>query len=183
MSLKRENQIGGDNMKPEIEKKFLLKKFPKELMGKGKDLKLISIQKIDQTYIGISKDDEIRVRRLYDLKEKKESFTYTFKRDQGEFRLEEESEITKALYKSITGNPKLLPLHKKRTTLKMGNVLIEIDEYKEFDLIVAEVEFESLDDMHDFIPPKWFGKEITREKKYSNKTMWKQIQKKEGKKK
>lgn len=167
-------------MKPEIERKFLVKKFPKDLIKSGV-LRVISVQKINQTYIGIGKDDELRVRKLVDCDTKEETFTYTFKKGKGENRLEAESEISKRLYQTILGQKKMLPLNKKRTTARMGNVIIEIDEYTGSDLIVAEVEFGSVEEMNSFVPPEWCRKDVSSVKKYSNKNLWAQAQKKKKK--
>ena len=35
-------------------------------------------------------------------------------------------------------------------------------------LIVAEIEFDSVEKAEGFQPPKWFGKDITSDKRYKN---------------
>ena len=37
--------------------------------------------------------------------------------------------------------------------------------------MIVEVEFASEEDTHEFIPPEWFGKDVTFDKRYANKNM------------
>ncbi|KHF33629.1 hypothetical protein CM49_04178 [Paenibacillus sp. P1XP2] len=69
-----------------------------------------------------------------------------------------------------------VPLIKKRTTAAWGNRLIEIDEYEQIELRVLEVEFASVSEAERFVPPAWFGRDISSDKRYSNKKVWKQLQ-------
>ena len=52
---------------------------------------------------------------------------------------------------------------KKRFFFPLNNYTCEIDVYLDDMLgyVRAEVEFETLEEMEDFVPPDWFGKEIT----------------------
>ncbi len=48
--------------------------------------------------------------------------------------------------------------------------MIEIDVYrgKHSGLVVAEVEFPDLATCREFKPPRWFGREVTSQNRYSN---------------
>jgi CYTH domain-containing protein len=52
----------------------------------------------------------------------------------------------------------------------------EIDEYKQVELTVVEVEFPDLDASERFVPPAWFGRELGQEEEYRNKTLWLKLQ-------
>ncbi|MFD1909647.1 hypothetical protein ACFSQ7_45365 [Paenibacillus rhizoplanae] len=41
---------------------------------------------------------------------------------------------------------------------------------------MLEVEFDSLEEAEGFVAPEWFGLDVSTEKKYSNKTVWKELQ-------
>lgn len=167
----------------EIERKFLLERFPKKIIEKG-NIQKVSVERIKQSYIAITKDEEVRIRHITNLFPKNESapkdkFVLTVKKDiESGYRVENEIEISKEIYNKLLKSSGFKPLVKKRTTLEMDDYLLEIDEYRDFNTIVVEVEFRNLIEMKNFIAPEWFGKEITGKKKYSNKTMWRKIQKK-----
>lgn len=55
---------------------------------------------------------------------------------------------------------------------------MEIDLYTQLELTVLEVEFDSLEEAESFAAPDWFGEDVSVEKQYSNKTVWKQLQNK-----
>lgn len=61
-------------------------------------------------------------------------------------------------------------LEKTRTRMPFGALTIEVDRYADrlAALIVAEVEFQSLDDAKAFRPPAWFSREVTGDRRYSN---------------
>ena len=41
--------------------------------------------------------------------------------------------------------------------------------------LLVEVEFNSIEDANSFIPPEWFGEDVTYDKKYHNSNMSKEI--------
>ena len=61
-------------------------------------------------------------------------------------------------------------LRKTRYEIPWKNLKIEIDIYhgRNHGLVVAEVEFPNHASCRRFKPPRWFGREITGEKRYSN---------------
>ncbi|MNW64372.1 hypothetical protein D3C74_426510 [compost metagenome] len=71
---------------------------------------------------------------------------------------------------------KAVPLVKTRITGIWNGTTVEIDLYTQLELAVLEVEFDSLEAAESFVAPEWFGKDVSVEKKYSNKTVWKELQ-------
>lgn len=54
-----------------------------------------------------------------------------------------------------------------------GNLTAEVDVFKGYleGLYFAEVEFESEEEAERFVPPEWFGKDVTFDKRYTNKNL------------
>ncbi|WP_136608670.1 CYTH domain-containing protein [Paenibacillus dokdonensis] len=159
----------------EIERKFLLPEYPEALIQEN----VIQIKKeqlIEQTYLAMAGDQELRVRKIKDLTHDQLEFTHTFKKGHGIAREEVEYSISEGLYEQMVTKHQAIPLIKKRTTAVWGDTVIEIDDYKQIRLMVLEVEFDSVEEAESFIPPEWFGKDISTEKQYSNKKVWKELQ-------
>lgn len=159
----------------EIERKFLLPEYPKSLIEEG-ILTLIKEQVIDQTYLALDKDQELRVRRIKDLSTGDISYTHTFKRGFGLAREEVEYPISDGIYEQMIHSRGAIPLVKKRTTLKWNDAVLEIDDYHQIKLMVLEIEFDSEEEATSFVPPAWFGQDISTDKQYSNKKVWRDLQ-------
>lgn len=162
-------------MPMEIERKYLLEIAPQQLI----DDSVIDAQsehRIEQTYIAMDVDQELRVRRIKDIATGEYSYTHTFKNGVGLAREEVEYEITQVIYDQVMNAFGFVPLTKNRITAKYNETIVEIDIYDQVDFVVVEVEFESMEDANVFVPPTWFGEEISFNKKYSNKAVWKQLQ-------
>lgn len=157
-------------MGTEIEKKYLLPAFPEALL-QTKELTLISKKHIYQTYLAFSDKEEIRVRQLIDY-EGNSTFTHTFKSGHGLVRQEIEYNISEEVYRQLLANTQLVPLEKIRTTVEQQGFHYEIDEYKQIDLLVVEVEFADESAAHSFQPPSWFGRELGQEEEFRNKSLW-----------
>lgn len=159
----------------EIERKFLLAEFPKAFLEDG-SLVLVKEQVIDQTYLALDKDQELRVRRIKDLATGDISYTHTFKRGFGLAREEVEYPISAGIYEQMIHSRGAIPLVKKRTTVKWNDHMLEIDDYHQIKLLVLEVEFGSEEEATSFEPPEWFGQDISTDKQYSNKKVWRDLQ-------
>lgn len=164
-------------MSMEIELKFLLPEYPEQLIESG-ELKVITRHSIDQTYLAIEDGQELRVRKITDLDSGEVTFTHTFKDGKGISRKEIEYDISEGLYNQMIEAVKAVPLVKTRTTAVWNGITVEIDVYTQLQLTVIEVEFNSLEEAKSFNAPEWFGQDVSVEKKYSNKTVWKELQKK-----
>lgn len=61
-------------------------------------------------------------------------------------------------------------IKKVRFFLPLGAHMAELDVFYGSlgGLIMAEVEFDSIEECDAFVPPKWFGREVTDDKRYTN---------------
>ncbi|MHA7966402.1 CYTH domain-containing protein [Paenibacillus sp. CAU 1782] len=159
----------------EIERKFLLAERPEALIQEGK-IKVLHTQNIWQTYLAIDDTQELRVRKLKNEDTGAVSYTHTFKNGNGVQREEIEYEITEGIYEQVVKAFGFVPLTKSRITADWDGRTIEIDVYDQIHLSVLEVEFQSLEEANTFEAPLWFGEDISTQKQYSNKTVWKKLQ-------
>ncbi|QCT02974.1 adenylate cyclase [Paenibacillus algicola] len=166
-------------MHMEIEKKFLLDQDPEELIRDG-SLQPRRKQCIEQTYLALDGDQELRVRKLEDLQTGLLEYTHTFKRGWGIAREEVEIAISEGLYEQVIEAHQAIPLIKTRLTAVWNGQVVEIDEYTQLQLRVIEVEFSSLEEAERFEPPVWFGPDISQDKQYSNKKVWRELQNKKS---
>ncbi len=155
----------------EIERKFLISALPNDIINN------CDRAEIEQSYLdyGLEKLPERRIRKI--TQNGTSEYFYTEKSSGDLFREEEEYEISQYSYqrlKELTISP---TIEKTRYYLHTDEILIEIDVYGGAlsDLTVAEIEFSSPLEAQKFMPPKWFGKEITYDKKYKNKNLSKLI--------
>ncbi len=142
----------------EIERKYLVKKIPFELDSFEK-------HEIIQCYLNpIQKGVERRTRK------KNGKYFYTEKSFGNLVREEFEKEISENEFLNLLKEQINYTINKDRYHIPFNNLLIELDVYKDQlqGLITADVEFNSVKESEDFIPPIWFSEEITYEKKYKN---------------
>jgi CYTH domain-containing protein len=161
-------------MSAEIERKFLLPAFPSTELEQ-QTITFVSKQYIYQTYLAFSEDQEIRVRKLVD-KDGLSHYTHTFKSGHGLVREEIEYAISEEVYSQLLARSGLIPLEKVRTKVHHKGILLEIDEYKQINLIVVEVEFPEVAAAEFFEVPSWFGRELGQEEEFRNKTLWVKLQ-------
>jgi CYTH domain-containing protein len=143
----------------EIERKFLVKTLPENLENYNND-------DIIQGYISFK--PEIRVRK------RGEKYYYTEKGEGTLFREETEKEITEAEFSRFFEKCNGVYLEKTRYLIPLENNLVaELDIYKGklSHLKVIEVEFSNLEHANGFIPPEWFGEEITEKTEFRNKNL------------
>lgn len=162
-------------MAVEIERKYLLGEYPAALIENGA-LIVEKEQQIEQTYLALDGDQELRVRKIIDMRTGAVEFTHTFKKGWGLAREEVEYSISEGLYDQVVTAHGAIPLTKRRVTARWGERIVEIDDYSQIELLVLEVEFPSLEDAEAFVPPAWFGRDISMEKQYSNKKVWRDLQ-------
>ena len=141
----------------EIERKWLVSEIP--------DLSGCKSARIVQGYLAVAADaTEVRLRK------KGRRYFETVKRGMGLRRREREVTITQKQFDSLWPATRGRRLEKVRYTLKWKTKKIEVDIYEKHlnGLVVAEVEFKSRKDAAAFSPPDWFGKDVTRDKRYKN---------------
>jgi len=151
-------------MKREIERKFLVK---------GKEYRRLATDKsrIRQAYLDFCPDLTVRVRQ----KDDKAFLTLKSKsRDGGLSRWEWEKEISLAeadqlMQKMAKGHV----VDKIRYYVPWHGKIIEVDEFlsPRQGLVMAEIEWESEEEMKNFPLPDWLGEEVTGRREYYNSYM------------
>ena len=142
----------------EIERKYLIldlpdqfENFPKKELTQGYlcTSPVVRIRKEDDQYFLTYKNGGMMSREEYNLPLDAESFEHL---------------ITKA-------DPVII--RKTRHLIPLDPYLIELDEFHDdFEgLLMAEVEFPSEEEANAFVPPAWFGEEVTFDKRYHNNYM------------
>ena len=152
----------------EIERKFLIKSLPRDILSD------CEFAKIEQSYLDFGEDGEPerRIRKL--TKNGSSEYFYTEKGSGDLCREEEEYEISEYSYLRLKDLTISSVVEKTRYYLSLSTALTaEIDVYSGSleGIRVAEVEFSSLEESESFTPPEWFGEEITYDKKYKNKNL------------
>lgn len=143
----------------EIERKYLVKKLPQNLeqfpcrqiaQGYLNTDPVVRIRRSDDTYTLTYKGKGLMVREEYNLPLNAEAFTHLKEKIDGIL-------IEKRRY--------LIPFADKYT------IELDIFEGKLAPLQLAEVEFESEEDANAFVPPAWFGEDVTFSNEYHNSTL------------
>lgn len=145
----------------EIERKFLVTHLPSEL-------ERLDGVRIDQGYLVVGEDgSEARVRRAG------ATLTLTVKRGGGLVRSEHEVELTEEQFETLWPTTEGRRVQKVRRAAGDGPVVVELDVYSGSlaGLIVAEVEFPSVEAAGAFQPPDWFGPEVTDDARYKNRAL------------
>lgn len=146
----------------EIERKYLIHQIPFSL-------KVYEVHRIEQAYL--CTEPVIRIRR------EDSNFYITYKskglmiREEHNLPLTEESYhhlLKKADGNIITKNRYKIPYNNMN-----GSYTIELDIFSDiFDgLMLAEVEFTTEEEALAFVPPDWFGEDVTFSSEYHNSTL------------
>ena len=141
-------------MGKEIERKFLVKEIP--------DLNAYPYKCLEQGYLSVN--PVVRVRKeddTYYLTYKGKGF---LEREEYNLPLYEES------YNHLVAKTDGKIIRKKRYLIPYESHTIELDifEGELAPLILAEVEFETGEEATSFVPPSWFGEDVTGNKNYTN---------------
>lgn len=120
---------------------------------------------IEQGYIGGASG--ARLRR--ELKDGVMTFTQTRKTGEGVSRQEEEIEISVPTFADMWENVEC-SLRKSRYYIPWKNVVVELNIFHGIlsGYVQIEVEFNSHEEAMAFIPPEWFGLEVTLDKRHGN---------------
>lgn len=143
----------------EIERKYLIEKLPENIneykyltieQGYLNTSPVVRVRRQDDEYYLTYKGKGMMVREEYNLPLNKQAYEHL---------------ITKADGNVISKKRYLIPLDGKHT--------IELDVFMgRFEgLLLAEVEFESVEDANSFTPPEWFGPDVTNNPVYHNSVM------------
>ena len=140
----------------EIERKYLLRFVPEE----ARDGRRIDIA---QGYLPGNRLHE-RVRRVvvqHGSGRKEVRFYRTVKLGEGVTRTEIEEETTEAMFLALWALTRRRRLRKRRFEIEVDGRTWQIDDFKNRDLVLAEIELESEDD--DVTFPEWLAPAVQRE--------------------
>lgn len=135
----------------EIERKFLLRALPDEVLR-------VVPQKIEQGYIPGTTLIE-RLRRTVDAKGTR--YFRTVKLGKGAVRVEIEEETTEKIFKTMWPLTRGRRVLKNRFAVRVGKHVWEIDDFRDRQLVLAEVELSS--SRERVILPDWLKSELERE--------------------
>lgn len=144
----------------EIEKKYLIQNPPFEITS-------YPFHRIEQAYLCTS--PVIRIRR-------QDAEYYLTYKGSGLMAHEEYNlPLTKESYSHLLAKADGNIISKKRYLIPIENstLTIELDVFEGVfsPLVMAEVEFSSLEEAASFTPPEWFGEDVTMNTNYHNSTM------------
>lgn len=142
----------------EIERKYLIRELPEHL-------EQYPCRQIEQGYLNT--DPVVRIRRT------DEAYTLTYKGKgfmvREEYNLPLNREAFLHLREKIDG----ILIKKRRYLIPLRTYTIELDVFEGelAPLLLAEVEFETEDQANAFVPPAWFGEDVTFSSTYHNSTL------------
>jgi adenylate cyclase len=145
----------------EIERKFIIKSIPFPLDK-------YPYEDISQGYLAASADGgEVRVRQ------KGDHYFLTVKKGSGLERQETEIAISQTQFQELYQATAHDHVEKKRFIIQDEDRVIELDifEGKLKGLMVAEVEFKSINDSRAYRAPSWFGMEVTEDERFANRNL------------
>lgn len=145
----------------EIEKKFTVKELP--------DLGAYKYHKIEQAYI--NRKPTMRVRRQDD------EYYFTYKGEGLMAREEYNLPIPKEAYYHLRDKADGRVIAKTRYLIPYNDYTIELDVFEGdlAPLIIAEVEFPTIEEAKDFTAPEWFNEDVTQDPGYQNSNLSRQI--------
>lgn len=138
----------------EIERKFLLRELPEDYEGHPHEM-------IRQGYA----EDGLRFRQRCD------SYFETRKIGSGLVLEEHEREIRRGEFEAAWPSTDGRRLEKTRTEIPLpGGLVAEVDIFLGAlaGLRYVEVEFDDEESANAFVPPQWFGREVTHDLRYRN---------------
>lgn len=140
----------------EIERKYLVRRLPD-------DLSKYEAKKIAQGYL--CTDPVVRIRRSND------NYYMTYKGDGLMVREEYNLPLTREAYEHLLPKIDGLLIAKTRYLIPLTDRLTaELDVFEDVlsALTLVEVEFDSVEEANAFVPPEWFGEDVTESGKYHN---------------
>lgn len=139
----------------EIERKFTVKELPENLGN-------YPCKRIEQGYLCTK--PVLRVRR------KGEEYWLTYKGEGLLVREEHEFPLTAEAYRHLLSKADGRIIEKDRYHIPCEGYTVELDVFdgELAPLVIAEVEFPSVEAANFFVPPAWFGEDVTEDPAYSN---------------
>ena len=146
----------------EIEKKFLIQSL-KDVPG---DISDYDYHDLEQGYLSTA--PVVRVRKEDD------TYYLTYKGSGMLVREEYNLPLTKESYEHLVQKADGIVIKKRRYLIPLdGGLTCELDVFcgKYEGLLLAEVEFSSEEEANAFVPPAWFGSDVTFDSRYHNSNM------------
>ena len=139
----------------EIERKYLVEQLPFALEG-------YACKAIEQAYL--CTEPVVRIRRS------DEEYYLTYKGKGLLAREEYNLPLKEEAYLHLKEKADGIVLTKKRYLIPYQRYTIELDVFEGTyeGLILAEVEFETEEEAYAFVPPDWFGRDVTFTGEYQN---------------
>ena len=139
----------------EIERKFLIAMMPESLSD-------YPHHEIEQGYL--CTDPVVRIRRQDD------DYILTYKSGGLMAREEYNLPLNAQAYAHLKEKADGRRISKTRYLIPLALYTIELDVFHGdlFPLVLAEVEFESIEAAQSFVPPDWFGEDVTYDGRYHN---------------
>lgn len=141
----------------EIERKFLIKELP--------DLTKFENKHITQGYLNTN--PVVRIR------EDGDKYYLTYKGKGLLAREEANLPLTKEAFEHLIVKSDGKIIRKTRYLIPLDPYTIELDVFEgdHAPLIMAEVEFPSIEEANAFVAPEWFGEDVTQDSRYHNSNM------------
>ncbi len=138
----------------EIERKFLIKELP--------DLSQYEYHDLTQAYL--NRDPVLRIRKEDD------EYVFTYKGKGLLAREEYNLPLNKESFDNLLPKTEGKVISKRRYLIPYDKYTIELDVFKGDlePLIMAEVEFDSVEEANSFAAPEWFGEDVTEDRRYHN---------------
>lgn len=162
----------------EIERKFLVRDEA-ALFLFLKTARPINRKYIRQFYLSVNKEEEVRIRKVQDLNAYGLSHYLTIKSSGDLTRQETEVLINRETYNQLeaaTLSNGSSSVNKERALVLYNGLSLEFDFFKneEFNFIILEVEFKSVEEANLFDPTELPFKleEVTTNSFYKNKNLW-----------
>lgn len=143
----------------EIERKFLIHTLPENIDSYPR-------KEIEQGYL--SRNPVVRIRRSNN------DYILTCKGQGMMVREEFEMPLTKESFEHLKPKTDGIFIEKTRYLIPhTDNLTIELDIFhgELAPLLLAEVEFSSVEEANAFIPPAWFGEDVTHSPQYHNSSL------------
>lgn len=139
----------------EIERKFTVKRLPDDLEG-------YPFHIIEQAYLNT--DPVVRIRREDDR------YYMTYKGSGLLAREEYNLPLNRPSYEHLLPKADGNVISKKRYLIPLPPYTVELDVFAPpfAPLIIAEVEFPSVEEAERFVPPDWFEQDVTQDPAYHN---------------
>lgn len=152
----------------EIEKKYLVEKLPE-------DLSVYEKWEIEQCYLCADPAIRIRKRNGDYILTYKNRHTVHDKREQDKVNASDELEapLTGEAYHHLKKKADGICIKKTRYRIPYKEYMIELDVFHEeyAGFYLAEVEFATVPEAKAFVPPDWFGRDVSGDYHYTNSYM------------